>query len=277
MHLTRYLLQFEVLTDCVLPGHLGSLIRGLWGEVMKGYDTELYQRFFNPQIDMSNPAYKYVSNNPPPPFMIRVHKTHEYLRQGATFNLTFTLFGNYSKYWIQLNDIWALITTGNPNAYHLKLKLKEFKPLTCPVTGNVLFDYKDYTGIKPEKNNYTFDFKSPFALNHNQQLIADFSFDRFFGYIYRRLFILDAIYGNKSMEEKYVKDIIRNIHPVSIDLRHITIYRSPSRQDKYPMRNWQGKIRYTGDFSKSYPIIKYGEYLHTGANTVFGFGKYVLK
>jgi len=42
MQLTKLNLKFEAVNDSLLPGQLGSMLRGIFGEALMQYDEKLY-------------------------------------------------------------------------------------------------------------------------------------------------------------------------------------------------------------------------------------------
>lgn len=276
MHLTRYKITYTAQADAVLPGQLGSMIRGIFGETLMANDAGMYQKFFQPNVVPSKSILKYISSDLPAPFIIYPVKRYDFVRQNQEIKFIFTLLGRYRQYENDIFEVFDRIQNTGINQGKLSVGNLQFE--------QILHNHKetvDFTNFKPPTqkiSNLTLQFKTPVALYSKKQLIADFEFQRLFQYVYRRLFVLDQLYGSGNIPEEPDIDLKKlHIVPVDIQLKRQSIFRSPTRNEKYPMTGWKGKITYTGNLNPVIPYLQMGEFLHIGSNTVFGLGKYTIK
>ena len=274
MQLTKLNIKFEALNDSLLPGQLGSMLRGIFGEALMQYDEKLYNKFFHPEVSPDNPAYKYVSNSPPAPFIFFPLKKYDYIRRGQSIDIHLTLIGKYALFKQEVIEVIKLMTEQTWYHQKLQVKLLEIKPEKNGEKTE--FDYNDFLQKIPQKDTYSLIFKSPLSIASSKKLIADFDFDRLMHNLYRRLYVLEYLYGNGNLPEQPAFEHT-GIFPVSIQLKRQTVYRSPKRQEKYPMFGWKGSITYKGDFRPVYPLLQFGQHIHLGSYIAFGFGKYILK
>ncbi len=275
MKITRYKITYTALTDAVLPGQLGSMIRGIFGETLMRHKPEIFQKFFYPDMPAGEVVKKYISSDLPAPFIIYPVKHYDYVRQNQEISFIFTLIGKYRQYEELIFDTFDRIQNTGLNQGTVPVGNLQFEQLLHNHKEIIAFD-----NFKPPKQSVrrvTLQFKTPVSLNSKKQLIADFDFKRIFGYVYRRLFILDYLYGEKNIPEELPVEL-KNlyINPVDIQLSRKSIFRSPTRSEKYPMTGWKGKITYTGNLNTVIPYLQMGEFLHIGNKTVFGLGKYKL-
>ena len=49
---------------------------------------------------------------------------------------------------------------------------------------------------------------------------------------------------------------------------------SARQKRKIPMNGFKGTLAFFGDYGSLLPLLKVGEYIHLGKDTVFGYGKY---
>ena len=275
MKITRYQITYTAQADAVLPGQLGSMIRGVFGETLMQLEPDIYQKFFHPDIPVDEVVGKYISRDLPAPFIIYPVKRYDFVRQNQEIRFYFTLIGNYRQYEDVVFQVFDRIQNTGLNYGKVPVAHLQFEKIYYKHKESI--DFNDFTPTGKNISKITIHFKTPVALNTKKQLITDFDFQRLFGFIYRRLFILDYLYGEQSIPEEIPLDIKNlNIRPVDIQLTRQSIFRSPTRSEKYPMTGWKGKITYTGNLNPVMPYLQMGEFLHIGNKTVFGLGKYKL-
>lgn len=275
MKLTQYKITYTALSDAVLPGQIGSMIRGIFGETLMAYDAALFQKFFQPDALPSEAVLKYISNDLPAPFIIYPIKKYDFVRQNDSISFIFTLIGDYVQYEKTVFEIFDQIQHSGLN--HGKLPVANLQFEQIIINHKEIIDFNYFKPPTQKVSNLTLQFKTPVALNSKKQLIADFEFQRLFQYVYRRLFVLDQLYGSGNIPEEPAIDFKKlHIVPVDIQLKRQSIFRSPTRSEKYPMTGWKGKITYAGNLNPVIPYLQMGEFLHIGNKTVFGLGKYKL-
>ena len=52
---------------------------------------------------------------------------------------------------------------------------------------------------------------------------------------------------------------------------------SARQKRKIPMNGFQGTLTYEGDYGSFLPLLKVGEYIHLGKDTIFGYGRYTME
>jgi CRISPR-associated endoribonuclease Cas6 len=273
MKLLKLHIRFEALNDALLPGQTGSMLRGIFGETLMEYNPQLYQKFFHPEITGNRTLKQEISGNLPAPFFFFPLKKHNYIGSGQHIDTHLTLLGEYRNYQNEIAGVIQQMCNRKWYNSSLQVKLNGIEPLQNQDKN--LFDYNDFKNLKPAKNIYTLKFKSPLSVSSGKKLIADFDFNRLANFIQQRINLLDQLYDTGELNLKTVEN--HSIVPVSIQLRREKIYRSPKRNEKYPLTGWKGNITYKGDFEKVYPLLLFGQHIHMGSYIAFGFGKYTLK
>lgn len=71
-------------------------------------------------------------------------------------------------------------------------------------------------------------------------------------------------------EARKVKVVARNLY-----LQRLERY-SNRRQQKLPLHGLLGTITFEGELAEFFPLLRLGEYIHLGAGTAFGLGRYRL-
>ncbi|NPA44866.1 MAG: CRISPR system precrRNA processing endoribonuclease RAMP protein Cas6 [Chlorobi bacterium] len=277
MKLIRLQLTYQAMSDAVLPGQLGSMLRGIFGETLYEFNQDLFSKFFEPKIPKNNPVYKLVMNNPPAPFMFYPVKKYNFVREGEKIKFNFTLFGEYRHFKLQVEEVFQFMGKKRWNNGKLSVKMLESKILP-EKNGEIVYDWNNYKNIEINTQKTSLEFKTPVSIAHNKKLISDFEFERLFGFLYRRMFILDNAYGDGIIKEQHNYDFGQlNIYPEYINLQRVNIFRHSTRNQKHPMTGWKGKLTYKGNFNDILTYLIFGQYVHIGNYTVFGLGKYTIK
>lgn len=122
-------------------------------------------------------------------------------------------------------------------------------------------------------------FKSPLALRKDGALLPQFIPDVFITTLLRRITNLNAFYGT---DREMDIDPAPYIH--AMETLNVETEMHPAGQSRFSTRQKKtidysgilGSVRLSGDIGTLMPLLKAGEVLGVGKNTVFGFGEYDL-
>lgn len=277
MLIARYNISYTAAADAVLPGYLGSMLRGLFGTLLMEHDPALFALFFRPQAPDNALIRNFTGNDLPAPFIISPHRFVHFVRAGHRISFTFTLFGRFFEYEDDIRQVFGRIPEIGLFNGKAPVSGFAFRPAG---TNTAVVDLNRLPIPEGPVSNLMIRFLTPLAINTKRRLTADFAFERFFGYLYRRLYVLQQLYDPASdpipeLPPFNIKDL--HIQPVNIRLQRRQIFRSPSRAEKFPMTGWTGSINYAGNLTPVLPYLEMGRYVHVGNKTVFGLGKYRLE
>lgn len=152
MKLTKYKLTLKSLEDTVLPGYLGSMLRGAFGEALMQYDEDLFNKFFKNKIDENSPVYKYTNETPPPPFIFNPLKKYEFIRKKQDIIFTLSLIGDYRHYGTSIPEIMQIMCENKMHNQKLKTEIKNIEIINNPLNNSKLFDINDYKTILEKLN-----------------------------------------------------------------------------------------------------------------------------
>jgi len=283
--LQRYKLIFALPSNRKNLDYMGAKIRGMIGNALHQYQQETFLLLFENKINSNNPAYNWVKENVPSPFMI----TPLPFRQNqTTCEIMLTLFGEFS------NSLPNIIKAMH-DAYNKRtdeddiFELMSYEKQSCLLTQQTTFAFdaiqqkinEQLTDKHTEKSATQFlklHFSTPFLIVEKNKLITDFALYNFAKALHRRLAILSAVFGKaqQKIEELEESNLFDNIHLAKIELNRINTKRQPSAKNEYYKHGWRGNISYAGNFEMLLPLLYFGQYIQVGQDTAFGFGAYHL-
>lgn len=275
---------------------LESTIRGGFGCTMRKIVCATQKKECADCLLRNNCAYSYLFETAPSPDAARMKKyksvprpfTINSTQNGTEIQLNLTLIGNalsYLPYFIYTLNMLGrkglgkkrnnyivekVITDGDKIVYTSKENSIE-TPLTPDTV--VVYPGKQKTGT------VEIHFYTPLVIRKNGAILKEFDTKSFFTTLLRRVTNLNAFHGK-------TKDI--NINPekilTAVDSLETESYMKPERKSRYSTRQnarldysgITGNVRLKGDTGTLEPLLKAGEILGVGKNTVFGYGKYVL-
>jgi len=272
--LHQYNIEFTAKKLGKTQGFTGNAIRGSFGQALFETDKEIYNQLFEKNKKIPDKIKYLIQDNPPPPYIIDIIKFDTHINKGQKIIFALKLIGDYSKYISKLYEVFEKMAQNTIAG--IELEFSGINKVTQPDNQKPYFELNDYKNRKFTDKNFGIILQSPTLLYNNKRLITDFSFKTIFGYINRRIFILDQIYGDKKFKpiEK-----IPEITPNIIKLSKTGIIRKPDNQPEYLLMGWKGKLDYhiKENADDILPILLFGQHIQIGTGTAFGMGKYKLE
>ena len=141
---------------------------------------------------------------------------------------------------------------------------------------NLIVDTND------DVNEMNIEFLTPVRLQSGGKEVLSprkFTPDLFLNSLYRRYLGLSSIYNETSLNfDDYPRVLISELQLVKSGLKFKNLLRYSYRQkDVIPLGGFIGSIVIKGDIGKYFKLIKSGEYIGVGKNTIFGLGTYKIK
>ena len=137
----------------------------------------------------------------------------------------------------------------------------------------------DLNHSKEQIKRLKIDFVTPVRLQHRGKIADAVTFPMLIRAVMRRYSWLSSLYCDTLPDHPYA-DIVKQSSNIEVsksrlswrDLEHYSY-----RQKRIiRLGGLVGSIFFEGDLEPYMPLLKLGEYLHIGKNTVFGLGKYRL-
>ena len=293
MHLHRYKITVRATADSRLPGFLGSFVRGVFGETLKRYHPPAFQYFFKPELPREHPYFRLFGHNPPAPYWFYIPRRIRHISRGETFHFFFT---HLVTPFLPPESIPVLFM----HAFQRPLYHRQFQGTLHSVEAagrnqSPLIRLQDYEHIEQPGDHFRIEFPVPVSLMREGNPIPPASKHDLFHFLIHRAMMLrrtasmyettERLFGKEPPPEDLdiMPDFIRTellkspqmdrLTLIDFNLKKVTVYRSPKRREKYPMRGWSGWVQYSGHAPELYKILKLGEVIHVGSNTSTGFGK----
>jgi hypothetical protein len=302
--------RFNAYKGAVFRGGLGHVLRDkvclLPGVQCKNCHLSsgcIYIRLFESPVPAGS---KHFAGQPfaPHPFVIEppLEKKNIY-RPGEVIDFRLVLIGaavHYLPYFI-----YAFIELGNKgigmliNGTRGKCTLNRVESLGS-INGEALStlylkDHASYTepsallglhalinnsaGFKDHCQFVKVKFATPTSIKVLGQLTAEIDFCVFIKNVLRRITTLSYFYCNHDLDLDYalLLDQAASVTVTDRKLQWVTWDRFSGRQQqRFLAEGFQGEITFQGDLELFLPLILFGQYLHLGKSTSFGYGKYIL-
>lgn len=238
-------------------------------------------RIFHPKIEIDVPFLD-KSMSSAPGFAIELNDNRELISKNDIMNFNIIFFSRMIAYvpvfikaikklgrygLCSMDGVFDLIEVNNVHKLPLYYDKKIYKH-------NIYIDtVQNYVNNRRKTLNHieAIQFITPFRILRNNILVKNPSFNDFIYSISRRLIILNALEGDKV--EELVPDSGRFINNNFI---WTDFERYSSRQNKSMKIGGVVGKTYVCDGDKYLDYIIACELCHTGKNTVFGHGKYVI-
>ena len=280
----RFHLRAEVTRTLELPEFSGSLLRGAFGQALRG--TPLYPIIFEPPSPASEATSRYASVPPPyviepPPVGCRRLLVGEYL----DFHLI--LIGPALDYIPVIAAAWA-------SALERPLGHSQGTARLVEVTdelGTVVYDdralpvNREVPGliVSPPPaglSGVTLDFQLPLCLRHKGKNVntRDLDATQLLRAVVRRVVNVTNLTLGQPFEPDY-GILFQNIKTITLhtSLRHVGWERYSSRQNqKMLLAGLAGQCCLNGPLADFWPFLFLGQWLHVGRETTFGLGRYRL-
>ena len=297
MLLNRYKITVTAVEDGSLPGFLGSFLRGVFGETLNRYHPLGYRYFFRLQLKREHPYFKIFGNNPPAPYWFYIPRRIREIKTGESFHFFLTFIENP---FFPPESLPVLFN----HAFERRLYKGRFSGRLSSVEmqgsapGNPQIDIKHLDNLHTVHKDFIIQMPVPVSLMRNKIPLPPVNpFDLFHFIIHRAIMLkhlarllsdIEHLRGEYEPEtdngnsDLFIKpqllesQALKEIFPVRPALRMQTVYRSPKRKEKYPMRGWSGRFTLRNVSLDFFKLLKLAELIHVGSNTSLGFGKLIV-
>ncbi|MGE5356828.1 MAG: CRISPR system precrRNA processing endoribonuclease RAMP protein Cas6 [Deltaproteobacteria bacterium] len=276
--LKKYHISFIITEYGNLQSYLGSPIEGSFGRALEAVNSKLYNQLNNVKINQKNKAYRYTRDNTPRPYMIFPTLNGGKKKPGDKLSFELTLFGKYSNKFKYLVPVFRQMGKTGFGGKFLKAEFVGVEELLSPISFSTEFNLDDYLDLGHSKQMIKIKFISPVSFRSQQKMDTDFGFNEFYKRLYLRTFILNHIYGDKLMPDIEHFDFDVNLvetHHHRLD----KIFHKGQGKEAYSLKASELLLKYKADIDiidEIYPLLKFGELISVGSNTVYGFGKYII-
>lgn len=307
MNYAEYTFTCTFETEAMLPRHKGSALRGLFGHCLKKAACALrknsctdcllnstcvyFQVFESPRAQGQN---RKRTNVKPHPFVLVPPMDTEKRQYAAreNFSMVFKLFGPgiewlpYIVYCVEEMGRTGLgsghkhgrgrfrldaISCGDREIYSGETRRLEQD--SCRQT-------LDIARIEPEQvTTADVRFAMPLRLKSGNRLTDSIDFQTLVRACCRRIATLEDAYGGGEPDLDYPGLVQKagQVETVASDCRWERVFRYSNRQKtRMNIGGLVGKVRYQGDITPFWPLLKYCEAVHIGKQTAFGNGRIVV-
>ncbi len=126
------------------------------------------------------------------------------------------------------------------------------------------------------KKRFRIEFKTPFRIKKEGRLVRDFEANDLFNSVYRRLFIINALYGDRELPDFKENNSIRIVEE-NFFWKDLTHY-SARQRDTLKLGGIMGSFVLEGEFTPfEISLLKGAELFNVGKNVSFGLGRVEVK
>ncbi len=295
--------------DCVLPEFKGSMLRGAFGHTFKKIACSMKQ-IKNCKVCPLNKvcSYYYCFETPVPddsvylqelsfaphPFLFKLNdlgKTH--YQKDDTFQFELIIIGKRNEYFpyfvhCTITMLEKIGLTKNKYTFavqaiyakeNLRKKTLIYNKGDEKIIATPAVSYKKKRSPK-KSDHLSIKTITPWRIKHEGHLSRNIDFYIIIKNILRRASLLSYFHHDGIMLDFDFKNIVeqaKNIQTVSSKIHDKQIIRYSSRQEtKMRFDGIEGEFQFDGNIQPFLPLIQFGELIHIGKNTAFGFGEYKM-
>ena len=304
--IAKFSVEVEAVQEMDLPAYLGSTLRGAFGHAFRRVCCTQVKTDCASCASRDSCVYSYVFNTPPPadteimrlypkaPHPFVVEPPLDSVRivvpgQSLLFNLI--LIGkaiDMLPYFIHGFEEMGTLGLGRKRA---RFKLRKVECLTDGTPSFTVYDGRmrellappqpvallSETGQPPE--DVTLKFLTPVRIKYNGKMAQQLDFHVFMRALLRRISSLAYFHCGLKVDWDFrgLIEKAESVKTVSSNLHWYDWQRYSSRQNtRMKLGGFMGKVRYQGEMSDLWDIIRLGEVVHVGKATTFGLGKYEI-
>jgi len=299
----QYTFHCRFKTDAILPGYLGSTLRGALGWGLKKISCALKRQNCATCMLRQQCAYAWIFeteryqtgdgrivNARPHPFVLQPEMNrYGHQKEGSDLVFSLLLFGRANEFLPQL--VYAIQLMGEAGIGSGRRRGAGrflLKQLTAADTeifsaeNPVLQRSKKspllqlHTAVPENIETLIVRLQTPLRLKQNNKLRRSLPFHLLIRASLRRIAALEDAYGDGEPDIDY-PEIVRRAESIETDqsdIRWQELHRYSNRQrKKVSLSGLSGVLTYCGDLTAFLPIVRYAEQVNIGKQTVFGLGK----
>jgi hypothetical protein len=310
-YLYNFNFLLEAAEDMRLPEYKGSMFRGAFGWSFRNsvcmtkkpdctgcilQQQCAYFKIFETEIPDNNIWFLKGVKKVPHPFIIHPpRETKNDYKKGELIKVGLTIFGNMINFFPFF--IFNFIKMGELGIGVNRSKFSLISVMNLDQDGSEFVVYgtsgslvkNEFCKISmdnsasghQEAHAVELEFLTPARMQREGRVIADkrkVTFDLLVSLLERRLYALSHLFCDKDL---YAYPRFITADKASITENNLYFYdweRYSSRQGrKVEMSGFKGKIKIEGELSEFMPLLKIGERINIGKNTLFGLGQYKME
>jgi len=303
----QYTFHCRFTNEAKLPGYLGSTLRGALGWALKKTSCALRRQQCDDCLLREQCAYAWIFeteryragngrtvNARPHPFVLQPGEDVAGEKQaGAEWTFSLLLLDRANDLLPQI--VYAVRLMGESGIgvgrrqglgrFDLR-KVVAGEEVCCLSEDNVLHLPDNVEKIKLEQSpvsgvsSVMVQLQTPLRLKHHNRLNLDLPFHVLVRACLRRLSALEDAYGDGEPDLDY-RGLVNRAENVDIResrIRWQQLFRWSNRQrKKISLSGLGGSVIYRGNLTEFMPILRYGEQVNIGKQTVFGLGKITVR
>ncbi|MFA7288116.1 MAG: CRISPR system precrRNA processing endoribonuclease RAMP protein Cas6 [Melioribacteraceae bacterium] len=307
---SQFNFTIEFLEYAKLPPYKGSMFRGAFGWAFRkavcvtkeksceGCDLHqmcAYFLVFETEIPKNNLWFLKGVKKLSHPFTLHppLEQRREY-NKGDILNVGLTLYGNFIPLLPHFIKTFAAMGNDGIGVDRRKYKLIKvtnsidsdhslilFDNTSSPIKKNFIIKSIDMTSDENNVSGITLEFITPARFQKAGKVLthaSSINFELIYNALLRRYFTISRLYCNGN-DDDYPSPIdVSGINIKSNNLYFHEMERYSSRQNKkVELGGFMGSISFSGDLAPFISLLKAGEKISIGKNTVFGLGKYKME
>ena len=297
---SRFTIVIEYLSEGRISSNIANTIRGGFGATLRSLVCPFSNKSCNDCILASKCAYGYIFETPipstteimrkylyaPHPLIIIPPKeSSRKVKEKSTTKIEVTLIGKAIDYFPYIFLAFKELGTRGLGADKIKFNIHK----VISDNGDLLYSYENdvlrdltnkqiyiiNTGLS--KNGiFSIHFITPLRLKVKGRIASLPSFEDIIAALTRRAFLLSYFHcgGNgKPIHTQFLKhaESVEMLDSHIIQLNHDRF--SGRQHQKIPMSGFMGTLTFRGNHGLFMPLLKLGEYIHLGKDTIFGYGQ----
>lgn len=302
--ISRYCFTLSAQAAFRLSGHPGAMLRGAWGDVLRGLAcstgqptcTECpvraqcrYAALFEPQPDQQRSV--------PPPYNFQAPlAAPKQLSSGDTWHFNMVLFGDACSEISLITQAWQQAALRGLGQQQAPMRLEQLALNTHPGDEQLLWKAGPLASSQPPRiadhdarlqfgaaqlparlSGVEIRLQSPLRLQAGGRILSpqQLTAEALLSNLWRRIQLYNRYYLKlPTVEKPTVQGVELHIHDL-----HRQAWQRHSRRQGRQMRldGLVGSLTLHGNLADWWPWLWLGQYTHLGKNTAFGLGHYQLK
>lgn len=269
-----------------LPRFKASKFRGSLGHILKSLsgnnpDSPYFLLFETPNKG---------NGNYPHPFWLEFPDSEKTTyEEGDKFEFNLLLLGKFKEYLpyfvytfieigkrgmidnfcYRIEEIWQESSNENAKIYSENQEL---------ISKDFCINFGEKT--KNPTNKMRIHFVSPTCIRKEGKILSEINFEILYKTLARRILLLRKANEIEEVlfDHKKLTELSQEVRTVKKHFEKFSVNRWSNRQKKkIPLEGFVGNTTFEGDFEPFQEVLEFGQFVHVGKNTVFGFGKFEVE